>query len=254
MMEAIKQRAADSASGRKIKEEQARTKGKLEIINAAKGLVDSVNKSDEPVVFAPITEMLNRLIGHDDKKHTWIDESNMKRLRFGKLPADQIDLLIDNLKSQLSIAGRYSDEMKSDIWASIAIYEKARGNKKPKGKKSGPGKMDSALKESRSYNENNITALKCELSYLWEKHPSQFREGKINQHEHMREQVSKCVEILERLLAHDEIEPEESVNFAGMYLKALETMKKDEIEPEKYVAKYDGLFDMIAGNKMVGEA
>ena len=70
----------------------------------------------------------------------------------------------------------------------------------------------------------------------------------------MREQVSKCVEILERLLAHDEIEPEESVNFAGMYLKALETMKKDEIEPEKYVAKYDGLFDMIAGNKMVGEA
>ena len=37
----------------------------------------------------------------------------MKRLRSGKFPADQIDLLIDNLKSQLSIAGRYSDEMKS---------------------------------------------------------------------------------------------------------------------------------------------
>ena len=70
----------------------------------------------------------------------------------------------------------------------------------------------------------------------------------------MRKQVSKCVEILEKLLAHDEVEPEESAKFAGMYIKALETMKKDEIEPEKYIAKYDDLFDMIAGNKMVGEA
>ena len=55
----------------------------------------------------------------------------------------------------------------------IAIYEKARGNK-TEGKKSGPGKMDSALKESRSYNENNITALKCSYPILG-KHPSQFQ-------------------------------------------------------------------------------
>ena len=80
--------------------------------------------------------------------------------------------------------------------------------------------MHEALDESRKWNSNNITAFKCELDYNYHRHSSQFNKGKINQHEHMRKQVSRSVELLETILSHEDLDPEDSERLAGMYVKA----------------------------------
>ena len=83
--------------------------------------------------------------------------------------ATEIDSFIENLEALMKNDMTITSEALSDIHALLAKFHYHRGNKE--------GKMENHLAISLSLDESNITSLRTNLDYLWNRHPQQPAHG-----------------------------------------------------------------------------
>ena len=215
-------------------------KGTSEVLSDAFETVTSAIKEGMSEDLA--STILDGLLIKDSKGQVYdagdlIHEDTVAELEMGFLTAEQIDGLSDSMRNKAN-DGTLSRKQRSNLWAGVAVYERFRGNKE--------NRMERALEYSFGLDEENPIALKCRMEYLWNRHPQQFIEGKMEL-PHLKKQVVEIEGLLDSLVNHEKPFRGRKGEMEQKHKHALITLSRDSEDGEAYMRKLEEAYEMVIG-------